>query len=220
MRREILKVSNKELSIELAGNQINSVRNRNLIKKGAWVFKDGKIFSSNYVGSIEDSELLDKALRNEEAAIEFDYNLLDIKPQSVSDPFQFQSEDDLFVCFQEAIDWLKDNSPNFIFSGRAYINKVKKEFSIDENPRLSQEYDLCKWILRYKHKKSASTIDGYLGAYSVYDFDMEGVVKKYVPYLNAFENEVELKGKKNTCCLCRTQTTFYQSARKRKSRFL
>ena len=186
MREEVLTISDKEISIEVVGSKINSVRNKNIIKKGARVFKSNKIFSSSYVGLIDNSDLLERAVQNEDGAINFDYELPDISSEHLTDNLKSQSGSDLFAKFKEAVAWLNKQYPNFIFSGRANLNKIGKELEINEGSRIKHDFDICGWSLIYKHRGSAGIVDGYFGATSVYDFDIEAAIQSYSRVFRCF----------------------------------
>ena len=193
MRKEVLEIKNQELAIEVTGNKISSVRNKNITKKGARVFNNGKIYSSSFVGNIDDQKLINEALENEDGAIAFDYDLEDLKEVSSEHYFKDQSKDDLYKEYENAVNKLGEKFPNFIFSGKAKVSRINKKMKVEDEANLEVNYDLCDWYFTYKHKKSASIIDGYFGAGKVGGFEIMPEIEKYEPCLNVFENEVKIE---------------------------
>ena len=192
MREEILTISDKEISIEFTGNALNSIKNKNITKKGVRIFKSGKIYSASFVGSIDNSTLLKMASKNKDGATYFNYDLPELISLSQKDILNSKGENDLFINFRETINWLKQNYPNFIFSGKAKLNRFKKKLEIVEKSKIEHEFDICSWGLTYKHRKSTGIVDGYFGGNSVYDFDIDLATKKYSHFLDVFENKVKL----------------------------
>lgn len=192
MRKEVLEIQENEISIEIAGNKVSSIRNKNITKKGARVFKDGKIYLASFVGSIDNQKLIENALENEDGAITYNYKVEAAVSISSTHYLKDKSKDDLYNQYEMAIDQLTKRHPDFIFSGKANIKRVNKKLNFLNEVDLEVNYDFCEWYLTYKHKKSASIIDGYFGAGGIAEFDILPVVEKYSAFLDVFDNIVTL----------------------------
>ncbi len=196
MKREILEVTENEISIEMTGNKLSSVRNKNITKKGARVFEKGEIYSASFVGNIDDQKLIEKAIASKAGAVRYDYEIE--SPDSISSTHYLKkkTKSDLYNQYEAAVKELSHKYPHFTFSGKANLKRVNKKLSYLNEAKLDINYDICDWYLTYKHKKSTSILDGYLGARSISDFDIPPIVEKYSAFLDVFENEVTLaKGK-------------------------
>ena len=191
MRRDILTVSSQQSYIECSKNELSFVRNKNITKKGARVFQDNKLFSSSYVGEIDNSELFERALQNKQGATSYDYELLEgIESQSKKDLLQEKTKEDLFENFEKALLYLKKNHPQFNFLGNATWNRVNKSLHLDESSKLEYEYDFCNFFLKYRKNSSENHGEGYLTGSS---FDMESLVKKHSAFLEVHENKISIK---------------------------
>ncbi|OFZ43274.1 MAG: hypothetical protein A2485_14440 [Bdellovibrionales bacterium RIFOXYC12_FULL_39_17] len=196
MRQEILKIDNDETSIEITGNQINSIRQKTISKIGTQIFQDGKIYSASFVGNIDEDSLTNKARSNVDGAVPYNYDLNPVNDASTSNLLAIKNKDDFLLETTAALDYMVKNYPNFIFSGRATIAKRSVELNFKNEAHLSSHFHLADWNFLYKHKKSAAIIDGYLGGASVADFNILGIARNYSPYLDVFENIIPLKAQK------------------------
>lgn len=190
--KEILTIEQDELSIEVTGNEISSLRNKKITKKGARVFDSGKLYTSSFVGNIDDQELIVQAKRNKDGAIDYDYPLPSPKPISTAHHLVNKNKDDLYHQYENVLKELRSRFPNFIFSGKANLRRVTQTLNYLDKAKLEVSFDVCGWHLLYKHQKSASIMDGYFGAASIGDFDLPSTARKYYPILEAFETEVAL----------------------------
>ncbi|MBP9708354.1 MAG: hypothetical protein KBD78_11970 [Oligoflexales bacterium] len=193
MREEIFSVLERDITIEVAGNSVNSVRKKSIVKKSARIFCDGKIFSSSYIGDLEDCALVDSARKNIDSALEYNYELPEITPQSKTNLIKSKTEIELFAEIDGTLNWLKQKYPEFVFSGNANLKKTKKELVYKGIGKLDHEFDICSWSLIYRHKKSQGIIDGYFGAETICGFDIQAIALDYAPYLDSFECNVELR---------------------------
>lgn len=192
MRKEILEIKQKEVSMEAAGNKIASLRHKNITKKGARVFKEGLIYSSSFVGEVSDDALLQEALALEENALAFDYPLSVIDSISAANLLADQTAQDFTAEFQTALSFLNERFPEFIFSGKANLSRLKKEIRFLNEATLAYEYDYSEWYFIYKHKKSANMMDGFLGSSGVAQYNILSEVKLYDKFLQVGLSEVSL----------------------------
>ena len=191
MREDVLTVSNKRTSVKAEGGVVCSVRNKNITKKWARIIKDGKLYSSSFVGPIDHVKLLQEAHKNESGAIPCPFPLPEVNSLSRTD--SMKTEGDMFTQFKDALNWLKQKHPNFIFSGGGHLSRVVESLDVNGGSKMEHEVDICRYDLGYKHKNSASIMDGGFGEMFVYDFDIESSVQHYSPFLKAFENTVNVK---------------------------
>lgn len=192
MRKEVLEINQKELSLEAAGNKIASLRHKNITKKGARVFKDSLVYSSSFVGEVADETLLSEALALKENALSFEYPLHPVKSINTSHFLSDQSSDGFTAEFQEVLSKLNQDFPEFIFSGKANLSRWKKEIRVQSEAQLTCEYDYSEWYFIYKHKSSANMMDGFLGSSGVGRYDILSEVKSYARFLQVGLKEVSL----------------------------
>ena len=149
------------------------------------------MYSSSFVGPIEDAKLLQDALDNEGGAIQCDYPLPEIRSLSRTDAMETGL--DLAASFEKSLDWLKEKHPRFIFSGDAKWRRVAESLGSNGEAQIEHTYELCTYSLAYKHKDSAGIMDGWFGKTFLYNVDIESSVESYSPFLEAFEKSVDIK---------------------------
>ena len=193
--KEILTAKQDEFSIEVSGNEISSIRNKNITKKGARIFDSGKIYSSSFVGDIGDQELIKLAHQNIDGAIDYNYPLPATKSIRAEHYLNGMSKDDFYLQYERTLNQLRLRFPNFIFSGKAILNRVSESLSYLDKANLEISFDVCGWYLLYKHHKSASIMDGCFGASSIATIDMQSVAEDYYPYLESFEKVAPISEK-------------------------
>lgn len=196
MKQEILEIGSKELSIEIAGNKISSIRNKNISRKGARVFQKGKIYSASFVGKVSDKELIENAVANKDGAIEFDYELETTEEVSSTIYMEHTTRNGLYPEYEKALEYLNKKHSNFIISGKAKQRRVHKNLRYLNEIESTIYYDYCEWHMIYKHKKSGGIMDGYFGADFIGDFEIMPEVERYSQFLDSFEKEVSLKAGK------------------------
>ena len=197
MKQEILEIQKKESSFEVKESQIASLRHKNITKKGVRVFQEGKISSASHVGPVEDSLLITHALENKEAAVDYDYDLPSCSPAHTSCLSFPGKEEDLHEELEKSLDFLSQHHPQLIFSGRSSLITFHKKMLCHDGTQHHFKYDMCQWNFFYKHKASASIIDGYFKGGALDHFGILSECKRYSPFLSAFENKIPLKeGKK------------------------
>ena len=80
MNQEFLALNSKQAAVRIRNTGIEAVRVRDIINKGVRVYKDGKIGIAGSIGDVPDSVLLDNAIDNLSAGIEYPYSLSGKKP--------------------------------------------------------------------------------------------------------------------------------------------
>ncbi len=192
MRKEILSYNTKEKKIEIAGNKIVSVKNKNIVKKGARVFKDNNVYSASNIGEIDDDKLISQALGNELGSLPFDYELT--APKAVSKKVQFLNNefDSAYEVATKSLNYLTKNFPKFIFSGNVATYSNQTNMSID-GTAMTNSYDISRSEIIYKHESSTGIMDSYFESMEVGKLDFEKTISNYAPYLECYETVVNLK---------------------------
>ena len=75
MIKDILTINKNELNIEIQASKIASVREKNLLKKSARVFQNGRISLASFIGNISDEELFAKCKKLTSVGIPYDYEI-------------------------------------------------------------------------------------------------------------------------------------------------
>ena len=75
MKREIIKVNNKETSVKMQTTEIISLRAKDIDKSAIRVYKDGKVGISGAVGTSSIEDLTAQAIENLSSNIKYPYEL-------------------------------------------------------------------------------------------------------------------------------------------------
>ncbi len=193
MRKEILTNITNEISFKAYNNSIGEIRYKNILKKGARIFENKKIYSSSYIGDINNDSLFKQARKNKDSAISFNYKLNSIESISKEIYLPNRNENNLYKAFEDALFELNREHPNFIFNGQAKLSRVSRAINFQEEGTQNISYDKCEWNLGYKKKGSANIVDGFFGTTSIADFNIKKYCNQYSNYLDVFTNEVSLK---------------------------
>jgi predicted Zn-dependent protease len=87
----------------------------------------------------------------------------------------------------EALELLRSKAPQFIYSGKAYTQHLRKTLKNSQGVEHVLEHDQTFWWVTYKHRDSKSLMDGYLMAQSFTDFNFMDSVQRQLSYLDAFQ---------------------------------
>lgn len=195
-RNEIYEIKNHETVIDIAGNNIQSIKEKRISKKGARVFKDNQIFSSSYVGEISNDQLIKDALTNTDGAIPYKYELNPIKSLKKEHHFKVPDAKDFYATAVSLTEKINKEFSDFVFSGKLRLNQTQKIFEALDEGKLENIYDSFEFELGYKHKSSNGIIDGFFMTSSINELTHNKILEQITPFLNKFEHEAEFQNKK------------------------
>ncbi|MBY0413281.1 MAG: hypothetical protein K2Q18_03915 [Bdellovibrionales bacterium] len=188
MKYDILETSEESLTIDVVGGQINSSRNKNITKKGVRLFEGQKIYTTSFVGKISDQEILKKAQGTKTVGINYDYDIPTFENMKMVDE---ESLKDPLYKIQETLELTQERlarySNEFVFNGkfeRSYYNTSLKN---EAGSILSRSGGGSSWYYLFKKVGSANLFDGYFEE-SGRILDLEDVLDKNIPYLEAYNN--------------------------------
>ncbi|MCK4523748.1 hypothetical protein KAU15_02375 [candidate division WOR-3 bacterium] len=190
MEKEYFVSKTKNISLNIVNTKIDSIREKSTIRKSVRVLKDGKMGISGSRSDLPFEELEQNAI-----------SMIDIE---LPNGFAFQdgckkewniikkdfSNDEIMNIANSVLKQLKENFPDYIFSnkiGYEYSNiNIKNSKSMDYTVKTNGIY----LAIIFKHKKSNSIMDGYLGKQYFDTPDIDEYIANYSKYLSAFNNEV------------------------------
>lgn len=163
MLKEVLTERTEESCLQTNGSRVVSVRRKDITKKGARVFKEGKIFSSSYVGDVSNDVLLRNALGNKYSAISYEYNYP--KVESCSKDYS-SSEKNITGKYQklfiDSLAKLEGSFSNFTFQGISLHNKLTRTLINSENVCHEITSDSFDWAIKFENNKSLDLGSGVL----------------------------------------------------------
>ena len=199
MKHDIFKVNEESLSIEVVGGKINSSRFKNITKKGARIFDQGKIYSNSFVGDISDKDLLKKGIEAKDkigVGIPYDFKLPENYQMKLIDEESFAKP---LSSIHEAIEITQEKlakySNDFVFNGKFQRSLLNVTITNDEGMNLERKFAHNEWHYLFKRVGSPNLMDGYFGD-STRNLDVHDVLEKHLPYLLAYKNEIKFESGK------------------------
>lgn len=122
--KEIRKDKTSNFSIKIAADQMTEVMQKDIEKSSARIFDNGKIYSSNYLGSASEEQLIEMAINNKFSAINYDYDLnKDITKSSKSGAKLTDSQ--VVKKVSDLLELFKKELPDFTFNGQVeHVNNL------------------------------------------------------------------------------------------------
>lgn len=191
MKTEFITITNKETAAKIVNSKIDAVRVKDIVKKGVRVYENGKIGISGAIGDIPDEELINQAVQNFEAAIEYPY---DIESRTIDHRVVSNlnmTSETLLENAEEILAELNRTHDSFWFSEKISISEVTYAFKNTDGLDLLYKDSWFELGLILKEKSSANLFDGFI-QYAGRTFDQEAFWAFNHAYLKAYSNKVEL----------------------------
>ena len=190
MVKEMLTIRERELSLKIVNATISSVRSKDVTKKGARAFKDGKIMLASFVGDIPDDRLYRSCREMEDLGIPYSYRITGNTRHSES--LSARSEIDAGMLYERANDalaHLRSVNDRFIYSGSIEKSLVSEHLRNTNGVDCRIDYEVSKFVCMFKHRDTKNILDGFLHYVSLFDEDFEYSIDRNAELLNAFEKE-------------------------------
>ncbi|OIQ16481.1 MAG: hypothetical protein BM556_15175 [Bacteriovorax sp. MedPE-SWde] len=192
MIEEYKKEKSTNLTINVQADEINEIREVTLEKNSTRIFKDGKIFSANYLGKVENDDLKKNALENTYGSLEFDYSLNDSVVNQSS--FGKKLRDlDVVDLTKDLLSHFQKNLPDFIYSGKVDYNEVDTNLVVSSGIDIKQTESSVEGFLIMKRKGSPNIMDSALG-FSIGDGNIDlSNFDNFIDLHKKFDNVVDVK---------------------------
>jgi PmbA protein len=164
---------------------------KDITKKGVRVYTDGKIGISGAVGDASEAFLLESAVQNLSAGIEYPYPLTsDLKDHRSYNTTPMSSQE-LLDHAEEILAVLRKEYPDFSFSEYIATNEIRVQMRNSEG--LDLEYQDAFFVVQLilKERTTANLFDGGLVCQSR-QFDLDPFLCFNRDFLEAYRNKVEL----------------------------
>lgn len=191
MKQEFITIREKETAAKVQTSQVQAVRIKDISKKGVRVFQNGKIGIAGVVGDAEDAVLLQEAVVNLEAGIEYPFPLEKSLKDHRSYNEQPMGAQELVEHAESILNVLREEYPDFSFS--EHISATELEYKMHNSEGLDLQYQDAYFDLTLilKEKATANLFDGALICHSR-QFDRERFLEFNRAFLEAYRNKVEL----------------------------
>ena len=193
MIKDILTINKNELNIEIQASKIASVREKNLLKKSARVFQNGRISLASFIGNISDEELFAKCKKLTSVGIPYDYEIPSnlYFSKKLSDKKEIEL-DEAYEVTKKSLKHLQELNDNFIYSGAVKYEIFNLNYRNTNEVDLERGFEKKIFEILFKHKKSANIIDGWFAIQTMLEADFKDMINKNIDFLNTYENEVNI----------------------------
>lgn len=191
MEREIFINNIKETSLSVTASVIESVKNKNITKKGVRVYENGLIGVAGGVGEIDAEELTCAAKENLKNKISYAYPLEENLNIELDASKEIIKNEDFINEGTELLRELVNENKDFIFSNKIIL--MEGSSSLSNSRGLNLKYkDRCLVVgLIFKEKTSINIIDGIIG-YAGRSYNRQDFIKYTDDMLNGYRNIVQL----------------------------
>ena len=163
MKTESLTSRVTETTIKIQTSKVNAVRIKDISKRGQRVYRAGKIGISGTIGDVAPEKLLQNAIANLNAAIDYPYPLsgpLVDRRNYGSDPL---TSEDVLALSESILAILRQEYSDFSFSEGISFSQISEQMNNSEGLDLEHKDAFLSIGLVLKEKKSANLFDGFLG---------------------------------------------------------
>lgn len=191
MKKELLRIINKEIAVQVSNNSIKAIRNKDIVKVGARIYDNGLIGVAGQYGDNNIDELFKKAKNNLGFNIKYPCNIttdaqIKVLNEDVKSEMVLEEAEQLVINIEKIT-----NKYGFIASGNIkFINK-EVELTNEENLNCicSDKTVLCEILL--KEVGTPNIFDtGYFNRANNLDSDI--ILKGIEEICIAHKNHVEL----------------------------
>ncbi|MGE3062809.1 MAG: metallopeptidase TldD-related protein [bacterium] len=193
MDKEFYKIKTDETSASITNSEIDSVRNRKKERSSARVFDNGFIGISSSMSFSEREILEKKAIDSLSLNIPVQFSLPSGTKRTWDVSGEVITEETLLKATDELLQKLSKRNPDFIFSGLCRTSRTEEHLENTLGADYTVRASNMLLEIMFKHKNSASIIDGAF-ANVYYDYpDIDEFVQKFSSHLDAFGNLIVIE---------------------------
>ncbi|NLJ79446.1 MAG: hypothetical protein GX335_00255 [Firmicutes bacterium] len=162
MKQESITVREKESTVRIQVSQVNALRIKDITRKAVRVYADHKIGISGAEGESTDAVLLENAVQNLAAGIEYPYDLSRERKDHRTYNHQSLEPEELLQNAEEILAVLRRDYPDFNFS--EFISSSEVHYKMKNSEGLDLEYKDAFFLVNLilKEKTTANLFDGAL----------------------------------------------------------
>jgi PmbA protein len=191
MIEEYKKLKTKNLTINVQANEINEIREKTLEKNSTRIFNEGKIYSSNFLGSVDRETLKNNALENSYGALDYDYELnSDVSKDETYG--RALSDSQVVELTKDLVDHFQKELPDFIYSGKIDYEHNDSDLEVTTGINLKKKNSHVGGFLIMKRKGSPNIMDSALGFSSGTGSVDLSSFNNFIKLHKSFDNIVEM----------------------------
>lgn len=162
MKQEFIVIREKETAARVQNTRINAVRRKDIVKKGVRVYENGKIGISGAIGDISDDVLVQGAVENLAASIDYPYPLTENTKDHRNYNAKPMTSEELVDLAESILSTLRRDYPDFSFSETIAAYEIDMEMRNTAGLDLKYSDAICYLGLILKEKKTANLFDGFI----------------------------------------------------------
>ncbi len=181
----------KEISLNVTGGKIDSVRRKNIEKTGIRLYDTNYIGTAGALGNYNEAELEDKAKESLNNKISYEYSvqkdLVKVEDFSV----KIIDEANIIGEFEATLNNITEHQEDFNFFGKINVTEYEKKLENTENLSLSYKDSFLDFGIIFKEKSSVNIIDGDI-SFSGRTYDRDSLLDMVNKVCNGYKNIVSL----------------------------
>jgi len=181
----------REISVNVVQTEIESVRKKDITKRGFRVYQDGYIGVAGAVGEADEAQLDKKAIDNLKLNIPYPYKPSENLVKEVDYREKTLSDEEFVNEAEEFLGILKKEFPEFIFSNKIYLTEMETKLANDVGLDLVHKDRFITAELIIKEKTSVNVIDAF-APYLDRTYDRDKLLEIVRQILTAYKNPVKL----------------------------
>ena len=189
--KEIYSVKSVQTSISVSGTRIESVRGKDILKTGLRVYEGGTVGIAGAIGGYNPVELEKRARKALSAKVEYPYELNSNREEEIDLVNEIFSNDSIINEVEAALDYLRANHGDFIFSNKVNLDTVNFTLCNEDKLKLAYMDSAVEFSLVFKEKASSNIMDGYI-VFQDRRYDKKDFTIMADSILNAYRNRVDL----------------------------
>lgn len=195
MEKEILTYNDKEISLAISESKIDSVKLKDVTKKGARVYENGVVGAYGGVGDVSEEELIKGARENLKNEIPYSCKLSENVDISLDASEKIIDDKDFVREGENLLEKLSKENSDFIFSNKIRLMERSVSLANSKNLNLKYKDKAISAEIIFKEKTSANIFDGFVG-YMGRGYDRNDFIQFSNSILEGYRNIVSLPQKK------------------------
>ena len=195
---DILTKSILENKVKIVGSEIEAFRSKEISKKGARLFGEGKILSAAHIGEISDQLLLERCRAHSELALpsEGTPHSQETKRWNLS-KIQRKGSEIALKAAEEQLQFLKGNLPNFSFQGQVAVSQKTDSYTNDLGANLYLDHDEYTFSYDMRRIGSPNIADAFFYFENCSGFFSKEALAWTIELFQTFDHEAKVASGKH-----------------------
>lgn len=189
MEYDILSITETGSTLKAEAGRISARKNSQILRQGVRRFEKGHLYQTSRLGPASIERLIADTNEWGGSGIRHDYGLAPAHREARAG---ISLNENTLSQFEEGLDRLNSQFPEFVFTGRCTIQNQTTELKSSYGLDLTTSGGLCEWYFLYQRKGSSNMMDGYFGETSAQS-EIDKAITEHADFLRAQGRIVTLK---------------------------